>query len=87
MEIECNKFLTIANYTSDNLPKAPVYGYVRKNPIDYFELHNRIILDCRVRKHLFPKLHKFGDIWNLIPQMYVFSGLWGKFVNVMNKIT
>ena len=42
--------LFYANHTSDNLPKAPVCGYVRKNPIDYFELHNRIIPDCRVRK-------------------------------------
>ena len=53
---------------------------VRKNPIDYFELYNRIIPDCRVRKHQFPKLHKFGDIeeciiWNPTPQNTVFSEL------------
>jgi len=29
--------------------------------------------------------HSFGDIWNPIPQMYVFSGLWGNLVNVMHE--
>ena len=45
-----NKFLTIANHTSENSPSVPLFGYVRKNPIDYFELHNRIIPVYRVRK-------------------------------------
>ena len=53
---------------------------------------NRELSDCRVRKHQFPKLHKFGDIeecitWNPTPQNTVLFTLWVNSVSVMNKIT
>ena len=79
-------------FRSDTLRQVPLFGYVRKNPIDYFELHNRIIFVYRVRKHQFPKLHKFGDIeeciiWNPTPQNTVLFTLWVNSVIVLNKIT
>ena len=35
--IRSNKpLLFYANHTSENSPSVPFFGYVRKNPIDYF---------------------------------------------------
>ena len=52
MKTECKEFLTFANHTSENSPKAQFFGYVRKTStfFDYFQLYNRIIPDCRVCK-------------------------------------
>ena len=48
--------------------QVPLFGYVRKNPIDYYELHNRIIPVYRVCK--FQKgniiIPKITQIWRYL---------------------
>jgi hypothetical protein len=78
MKTECKEFLTFANHTSENSPSVPFFGYVRKNQ-PFLIIFNYIIekfpiIMC-VNYKSFPKPQKFGDIWNCIPQMYVFSVL------------
>ena len=57
-------------------------------PMQSYTHEHQLQADCVIRKKsdsCVRKFHILVDIWNRIPQMYVFSGLWGNLVNVMNK--
>lgn len=62
--------------------QVPLFGYVRKNPIDYFELHNRKIPDYHVRKlrgilinhsQNHKNLEIFGIVFHKIPYFLYFE--------------